>query len=219
MLKNFSLGEVEGGSASVPSLAVVSDKLLGTFMDQIDLVPPSSWRLSWQPVQSDNETKNETRSLSRYRVGFRVRIELAWGALSVTDRAELVAKINANVSQIIRVWPHKDNTAVFYDCFISEETNIDRYPAGAPIGYQGQLVLVGERIYEDIPIFTAMESYNPVMIKRCFYYTDSTLIPGTSEYYLDSDPITHYTDPAQIANYQDDDRVGFYKRDPRAIGG
>ena len=217
MLEAFSRGEVEGGSASVPSLAVINDRVLGVVENQISLPPPSAWRLFWQPVQSDNEAKDNLRSLSRYRVGFRLRLEITWGALSVDDRADLIAKVNANVSQLIRCWPHEDTTSIFYDCLISEETDIDKYAVNAPIGYQGRLVLIGQRVYEDIPIELTMEPYDSESIKRGFCWSDATLPPGA---YADTDAVCCFTDATIAANlYVGTDRVAYFNRGPRALGG
>lgn len=217
MLQEFELGGVEGGSASTPKLAVVLDRVVGTVQNEITLPDPSGWSISWAPVQYDHEAKDEHRSISRYRVGFRLRIVIRWDALSVDDRADLVGKICANEDNLIRCWPHGDTTGVFYDCYISAETDIDQYPVEVPIGYKGHLVLTGQRVFTEIPIFTVMEPFDYTQVKRGFYYTDSTEPPGN---YHSNDPICYYTDSTEdVSNWHDDDYVAFFRRDSRAIGG
>ena len=217
MSEEFSLGGIEGGSASVPSLAVISDRVLGTVTNQISLPPPSSWRLYWATVQSDNEAKDNYRSLSRYRVGFRLRLEITWGALDTDERAALVAKINANTNNLIRCWPHEDNTNIYYDCFIADETDLDQYVVGAPIGYQGRLVLIGQRVYEDIPIYGAVADMDYTFITRGFCYADSTQAPG---YYDSTDAFSCFADSTTpAADYEADDKISFHDRAVRDIGG
>lgn len=198
----YNLGGVDGKSASAPGMAIITGAAVGT---TLTLPHPSSWGIGvyWQPVQNDYEAKDQYRTVSRYRAGFRVRVEVSWGALEEAERASIIAKLNSNASLTVRFWPHVTNTNVYYDCNISEESNVDGYALGAPIGYAGTLVLVGKQIYESIPLF-----------EKGYHYTEGR-DPAD---YDDDDEVAYYTDGALLATYLATDKIAFYWRNPRSIG-
>ena len=173
------VGQVAGGDYQEPGFALLTGAVVSGPSTYI--TDPSGWRIKWE--EPDYVFQSPDASRTRYRYVDRVRFTMLVHFDYIDDdiRETMIGICNHNAGgeadRLVRVWPHKGNTDIYYDCNV-EEIELDKYLQETPIGY-GDLYLkfVATTTLSARPTYTTPK-----------YYTDRDIEdPGSNySYYYDS---------------------------------
>lgn len=176
-----SRGGVAGGGYQEPGFAILSGATMPSSPTSY-ITDPSRWYIKWENPKYEFSSPDAQRTRTVYADKFRFTMTVNFDYIDEDIREDIIDLINHSANgdgdRLIRVWPHKDATTVYYDCFISDES-VDQYLAGSPVGYQNLVLrFVASTTVNAKPKYTTPK-----------YFTDTDVEdPGSNyAYFYDSD--------------------------------